>query len=295
MLSDFSNEILQIKSSLSSAQNIIIITKENTPLDCLAGALALYLSLKNSRKTVTIVSPSDLTVEMSDLIGVDEVKKDFGGKNIVISWDYSDGAIEKVSYNIENKRFNLIIQPRENSNYDITADKIDFRKSGMNSDLIILIGVDKLSTLKTLYTQEQEMYSKVNIINIDNNVSNENYGKVNLVSPLSSSISELIGALLIETGITTDQDAATNILTGIDTITNNLSDDNIKAEVLEIAAWCLKNGGIRLLTSKKADGSKTTVVSSQTIKKNSDKNQPTESVPSPDWLQPKIYRGTSTA
>ena len=295
MLSDFSNEISQIKTSLTSAQNIVIITKENTSLDSLAGALALYLSLKNSRKNVSIISPTNLTVEMSDLIGVDEVKKDFGGKNIVISWDYSDGAIEKVSYNIENKRFNLIIQPRENSNFDITADKIDFRKSGINADLIIIVGVDKLSTLNTLYTQEQEMYSKVNTINLDNNISNENYGKINLISPLSSSISELIGSIIIESGLIADQDTATNILTGIDTTTGNLTSDNLKAEIFEITAWYLKHGGVRLLTKKSTQGIKTTDISKQTVQKDSDKDQPAESVPSPDWLQPKIFRGTSTA
>lgn len=295
MLSDFSNELLQIKTSLTSAQNIVIFTKENTSLDPLAGALALYLSLKISQKNVQIISPLDLTVEMSGLIGVDEVKKDFGGKNIVISWDYSDGAIEKVSYNIENKRFNLIIQPRENSNYDISADKIDFRKSGITPDLIILIGVDKLLALNTLYVQEQEMFSKTAIINIDNNVSNENYGKINLISPLSPSISDLIGAIILETGLTIDQDAATNILTGIDTVTSNLAGDNLKPEVLEIAAWCLKNNGVRLLTKKSMVGSKTSDISSQVVKKDSDKDLPAESVPSPDWLQPKIYRGTSTA
>ncbi|MBI3385117.1 hypothetical protein HY030_02920 [Candidatus Gottesmanbacteria bacterium] len=295
MLSDFSSEISQIKSSLTNAQNIVILTKENTSLDSLAGALALYLSLKNSRKSASMIYPADLTVEMSDLIGVDEVKKDFGGKNIIISWDYSDGAIEKVSYNIENKRFNLIIQPRENSNYDITADKIDFRKSGITADLIFLVGIDKFSALNNLYTQEQEMFSKVDIINIDKNISNENYGKINLVSPTASSISELIGALIMETGLTIDQDVVTNILTGIDVTTANLSGDNLKPEVLEIAAWCLKNGGVRLLIKKKMSDTKTTVIPNQTVKKDSDKDQAAESVPSPDWLQPKIYRGTSTA
>lgn len=296
MLADFKNEISQIKTLLATAKNILIVTSENSDIDSLAASLAIYGSIKNSGKSVQIVNQSDLTVEVSDLIGIGEIKKELDGKNFVISWDYQDGSIEKVSYNIENNRFNLVIQPRAGYEFDITADKIDFRKAGMMADLIFTIGVESLEVLNKLYVQEQEMFSKVDIVNVDNGLNNKNFGKINLVVSPANSLSEVIAELIIELGLKLEQDSATNLLTGIDIVTNNLSLEGLRPETLEIAAWCLKNGGRRVLLKKPIPNGEKKAVIEQALKidKKENDDKSSQEVPSPDWLQPKIFHGTST-
>ena len=285
MLVDFTNEIAQLKSSYASVSNILILVSENPSIDSLSSALALYISLKNSGKTTKIACSSDLTVEMSNLIAVDEVKKELGGKNFVISWDYTDGSIDKVSYNIENNKFNLVIQPRENSTLDISTDKIEFKKAGAFADLIFIVGAPSLSSLGNIYTQEHEMYSKTTIVNIDNNIKNEKYGKINLVSQTYLSICELVASLILELNLKTDADCSTNLLTGIDFTSQNLAAENIRPETLEIAAWCMKNGGKRFLTKKNT--------TPEPVVKEGISEKKAEEAPSPDWLQPKIFRGSS--
>ena len=65
------------------------------------------------------------------------------GKNLVISFPYQEGSIEKVSYNIENDKFNLVIEPRENYPV-ITPEMIKYSYGGGNTDLIITVGTSQL-------------------------------------------------------------------------------------------------------------------------------------------------------
>lgn len=304
MLQDFKNDTVQIKNLLAQAKNTIILIKENPSVDGLAAALSLYTSFKNVGKSVVLACPSELTVEASDLIGLDEVKKEIGSKNFIISWDYTDGSIEKVSYNIENNKFNLVIQPRSSVNFEISREKIDFRKAGVNADLIFVVNTQKLSLLNNFYTQEQELFSKIDIVNIDNSIENENFGKINLVSPISGSVSELCAELLVELGLKLEQEAATNLLTGIDSATKNLS-GVIRPETLELAAWCLKNGGVRLLNRKPSVDKQSSEVINKVLNiKNDNSNSDIQTTdnkeeiikneePQPDWLKPKIYHGSN--
>lgn len=305
MLSDFKNEVLQIKGLITNSKHPLILVKENPSLDGLAAALVLYSCLKNGGKDANILCPSELTVEFSDLIKIDEIKKEISGKGLVISWEYNDGSIEKVSYNIENSRFNLVIHPREGMELKITPDKIDVKSTGLTSDLVICINTDNLSQLGNLFTLEQEMFSKIDIINVDNSLSNQNYGKINLVQPLVASVSELTGMLLMDLGVRPDQDAATNLLTAIDTTSLNLTSGKLLPETLEVAAWCLRSGGTRLsgkklnVDSASAKAINEVLKTEKSLEKtdkdttDNDTHEQKDETPSPDWLQPKIYRGSN--
>lgn len=283
---------------LSNSKHPLILIKENPSLDGLAAALSLYTCLRNGGKDAGILCPSELTVEFSDLINVGEIKKEITGKKMVISWEYNDGSIEKVSYNIENNRFNLVIHPRAGAELKVSQENIDFKKTGMDVDLIISVKTEKLSLLGNLYTQEQEMFSKTEIINIDNSLSNENFGKINLIQPLVSSVSELMGMLLLDLGVKLDQESATNLLTAIDSASINLTSGKLTPDTLEIAAWCLRNGGVRLSAKKTATDPQSAKAINEVLKIDKNDKETTNEVkddaaPSPDWLQPKIYRGTS--
>lgn len=292
MLADFQQEISAFSAKLSTAKQILILLPEDLTYDGLAAGLAFYLSLKKTGKHVMIACPIKLTVEFSDLIGVDEVKNEIGGKNFVISLNYQEGAIEKVSYNIENDKFNLIIKPRDNVNWDLSEKDILFHKQGVNTDLIITLNCSNLNKLGKFYTTEQKIYSETEIVNIDNDVKNEGFGQINLLSPLATSISEFTCLIIQDLKLSLDQETATNLLIGIDRGTDNLQSEKVRAETLEAAAICLKNNGVRIL-QKNHTSAQGKQALNQALKIEQTLSNDASKAPSPDWLTPKIYKGST--
>ncbi|MBI3981097.1 hypothetical protein HY345_03805 [Candidatus Microgenomates bacterium] len=293
MLADFKQEVSLLNTKITSAQHLLILLPDDLNPDIAAAGISLYLSLRKIGKQVIIACPSKLTVEFSDLIGVDEVKNEIGGKNFVISLNYKEGAIEKVSYNIENDRFNLVIKPREGANWEIDEKNVAFHKQGIVADLIITIKCANLGKLGKFYKDEQKIYSETEIINIDNDINNENYGTINLVSPLSLSVSEFICLLMQDLGLPFDNESATNLLTGIDTVSNHLQSEQVKAETLEAAALCLKNNGVRILGHKTLTTAQNKAALNKALKIDKTLSENVDNVPSPDWLAPKIYKGST--
>src|SRR3989304_5541993 len=95
----------KIRELVGKSTDILILTHENPTPDSIGSSLALYLGLSGLGKRVTIVCPDAMTVELSGFVGVNKVGGELGRKNFIISLDYIEGAIEKVSYNIEGERF----------------------------------------------------------------------------------------------------------------------------------------------------------------------------------------------
>lgn len=287
----------QIKQALATAQNIFIALPQNPNFDKVAASLGLYLSLTKTQKKVEIASPTEMTVEFSPLIGVDKIKNHpQGGKdNLIISFDYVEEAIERVSYNIENGKFNLVIKPKPGFP-PLDSSKVQYTYSGGKADLILTIGASSKESLGNLFRDNEEVFEQTQIINIDSNLKNQQYGQINLVDPTSSSVSEQVVNLIAELGSPTDEDIGTNLLLGIERITNHFTSDRVSSSTFEAAAFCLKIGArkqIRRPLEKKIKikpqlKPMPTKLSAQ---KPPIEVEETKEEPSPDWLKPKIYKG----
>ncbi len=261
---------LEIQNLLTNSREILILTHENPNQDSLGASLALYLSLKAANKNVTVACPTPSTVEFTNLIGIDKLSPDLGGRNFVISLDYTEGTIDKVSYNIEGQKFNLVIEPRPGAPA-FTQDKVHYSSSTPSPDLILIIDCAGIEELGKFYKDEKELFARVNTVNIDWHQNNASFGKVNLVNPGASGSSEIVVQLIKGLGLPLNEDIATNLLSGIETATKNFSSETASAGAFEAAAACLKAGGRR-------GASKTSQ----------------EEAPA-DWLQPKIYSSKSKA
>mgnify|MGYP001071609725 CR=1 FL=1 len=261
------SELQELQQVLSSSQSVLIIIPSNPSLDKVAAALSLYLSLEKNGKITTIVCSQPMTVEFSQLVGVDKITNRVGGKNLVISFDYVKDSIEKVSYNVENDKFNLVIQPKTGLP-SLDAKKVTYSYSGTESDLIFVIGAQKLEDLGRFYEDEKESHSHKQVINIDYHQQNSKFGKLNIFNPQASSCSEIIALALKVLNLPFDKDIAVNLFIGIKSATSNFQSLNLSAEAFEAAALCFRAG------AKQVEGKKI-------------------SSPSSDWLTPKIYKGTT--
>lgn len=267
--------ISEIQNLLNQAREVLILTHEDPSQDSLGASLALFLALSASGKKTTVACPTPLTVEFGNLVGIDKINQNLSSKNFIISLDHVEGAIEKVSYNISDDKFNLVIEPRVGAP-PFSPERVHYSSGEVSPDLIFVLDSANFEQLGKFYKDEKDLYSKVATINIDYHPNNSYFGKINLVDSGASSTSEIVALLLQNLGLSFAEDIATNLLAGIVFATNNFASANTGAGAFEAAAICLKAGGKRLGAVIKPT-----------------KEEPRQEAPA-DWLQPKIFKSSSS-
>jgi len=240
----YEEALTKAKEMVGSASEIVIVTHGNPTMDSMGASLALMLGVVSLGKKATVVCPDAVTVGLSNFVGVDRVVRDFGKKNFVISLDYEDGSIEKVSYNIEGKKFNLVVEHRPGFEL-FSADKVQYSYQGVSADLVISVDTLSLTDLGAVYEQHKDVFGKTPIINVDFHKDNVNYGALNLVDPGASSTAELVAELMATLGVKLSTDIATNLLNAIYDATSNFQNANVTSMAFEVASVCLKAGAKR--------------------------------------------------
>jgi nanoRNase/pAp phosphatase (c-di-AMP/oligoRNAs hydrolase) len=290
-MGDIAN-IQSLNQSLTEAKNILIIIAKNPTIDSVASGLALYLAFKKQNKPVSIVCPNPMTVAFNRLIGVDKITDKIGNKNIIISFPYDQ--VEKVSYNTEDNKLNLVVEPKIGVGLS-EADAV-FSSNGVSADVIFIIGATQLQELDNFYKGQEKLFSEKLTVNIDNHMSNTSFGKLNLVSGQAASLSEITYKLIVDLGLSMDQDICTNIYSGINDGSNKFQSPLVSANTFQAASMCLQNGAKKdQMGTVEAKSPSTpppfnfsTPAFPQTITQAENK----ESQPPPDWFQPKIYKAS---
>ncbi len=270
-----------------------IILPPNPNIDAIASATSLYLGLTKLGKTVSIACESDIE---SDLFAADKIQKNInaGGDNLVISFPYTDGSIDKVDYSIKGNSFNLIITPRPGFP-KLDPSQVKYSYTGGVIDFFITIYTPNLSSLGSIYIENQNQFNGRDIINIDRHLTNTLFGTVNFVNRTASSISELVLIFLQFLKVEIDKDIATNLYTGLVSATNNFNSYSVNASTFECAAQLLKAGATRKIIKKpdiKLPLNQNTK-ETQSVKpiEAVERDKQNEKSTPQDWLRPKIFRG----
>lgn len=240
---DINKTLNQIKELITKNNSGIIALPAKATPDAVAAATTLYLALTKMGKTVSLVASE---TPQSDLIGVDKIQNSLstGGNNLVVSFPYTEGSIDKVDYKIEDDRFNLIIAPRE-GHEKLQPKDVQFSYAGGKIEFIIVVDTPNLNALGEIYQKNENKFSGRNIINIDRHLINNNYGTINMVVKTSSSTSELVYQVTRALGIEIDKDMATNLYMGIATATNTFSSYSVNADTFEAVSHLLRAGAVR--------------------------------------------------
>lgn len=241
---DLTENVAKVKELLDKSTDILIATHEHPTADSVGSALALMLGLTGLGKKVTLVCPDPMTVALSNFIGVDKFKTELNKKNFIISLDYVDGSIEKVSYNIEGDKFNLVIEPRDGFDA-FTEDKVHFTHAGSAAQLIFTVDTIHLGGLRKLYEGDKELFAGRSIVNIDRHPNNTHYGQINLVDTAVSTTAEITAKLLSGLEVQLTPDMATNLMNAVYQATSNFTSFVLTPSAFEVAAVCLKAGGKR--------------------------------------------------
>src|SRR3990167_3463696 len=288
---NFTTEPQQLKDLLagvSGSQSISILLPENCTRDAMAAGLALYLSLTQVGKNVKISCPRPVTVGWNRLVGINKVVTEISNKNFIISLDYIEGSIDRVSYNIEGDKFNLVIEPRAGSQHLFSEKNVHYNSSGGTIELIITIGAASLDLLGKNYTENKNLFTEKPIVVIDTNPANGKYGKLNVVQA-NVTMSELMVALLKLAKLHITEDIAANLYDGLGSGSRNFTTPGVTAETFETAAWLLKSGARKNTTSQFNQPPQEELPRNEVAVAAPDEDQ----LP-PDWLKPKIYKGASS-
>jgi hypothetical protein len=128
--------------------------------------------------------------------------------------------------------------------------------------------------------------------------------------------SELVASLIRESGLTLDNDVATNLIMGIEEGSSNFGSSEVTASTFEVFAHLLRSGGQRLPRVKLSPADfppgaiptkpfrapiQRPVTPMQQVEVQAEATVPevqSENIdidPPADWLQPKIYKGASVS
>lgn len=307
----------ELQTKINQAQKILIALPNNPTLDYIASGLSLYLTLKGLGKSVNIICATPMTVEFNNLVGVEQITDKIAGTDLIVNLDYLMDQIEKVSYNDENGKLNLVIQPKKGAPV-LTSGLVSFSYAGLSADLVFTIGVKDLSSLQQIGKND---FTNIAIINIDNHPNFSQFGELGIYEQSASCLSEVILGLIIGMNFNLTLDIAQNILLGIWKATGGLTSGDLEADIYESVAICMRAGAKKPLVRVKENFAKGQDFQSRppvqfrqkptsTWNKPEDvkpvvsalPNQQVQPVqptlppkqnPPADWFEPKIYRGTN--
>jgi hypothetical protein len=239
----------KIKESLSKYNNVAIAVPVDPSIDEMGAALGLYLSLKEMGKSISIATPNDPLVEVSVLVGIDEVKTTLGeaSGDLVVSFPYREGEIEKVSYTRDDNFLNIVVKAGEKGLNFVQQD-VKFSQGSTAPELLFIVGAARISDLGKLF--DPTVLKDTIVVNIDNKSENQGYGDIIMVSNKFSSISEAMANLILTIGSKMDLDIAENLMLGIATATNNFQDPRTSSLAFEMAGILMRNGAIRPTSSQ---------------------------------------------
>jgi hypothetical protein len=234
----------KIREAVDKYSKIAIATPIDPTIDEMGAALGLYLSFKELGKSLSVATPNTPLVEVSSLVGIDEVKSTLGEAtgDLVVSFPYKEGEIEKVSYTRDQNYLNIVVKAGEKG---LTFDQKDvkFDQGSSAPELLFIVGAARLSDLGKLF--DPAVLKDTLVVNIDSKAENQGFGDIVMASTKFSSVSEVVADLLYTEGYKMDMDISQNLMLGIATATNNFQDPRTSSLAFEMAGILMRNGALR--------------------------------------------------
>lgn len=233
--------IPQIKDLLANPnlQRVLVTSGKNVDPDAVGSVLALAQALTSQGKQVITAIEDFDPASMSFMPGVESILSTIGAKSLVISIDVGAHPIEKINYNAENTKFNLVLTP---SGGQVTTDQISYSYTGLNVDLIFVVDTASQQLLGDWATDFQSELATIPLINIDHHADNQRFGTLNLIDASQPSASLIVGQLIQELGLSINQTQSTNLLAGLISDTAGFVNRNTTADSLRQAASLVEAG-----------------------------------------------------
>lgn len=261
-MSELSTTLIEL---LDRSQEVGVLVPTTATLDELAVAASLVVVLRQVSKSVRVATPKSLG-ELHGLVGLEEVATELGNQNLLVSFDYSEEKVDKISYHIgeETKKFYLTIKPKKGVE-PLDPSTVVFSRSGAEFDLLLTVGVTDLESLDQLYLGYEDVFQNTQLVSI--NTYETSFGSLKISQGEASSLSEVVASLLTTRPEWISPDVATNLLYAVESATRGLQSLNTSAETLQVAASLLRAGAQRRWASSTNSNSQEPITKKQSAKK----------------------------
>ena len=237
------NVIQNLQELIGKINSVFVVLDVNSKPDQVAAGVSFYLALKNLGKDATLFSAEDLSKKY-DFFGINEIKTELGKQNLVVSFDYSEEKVDKVSYHIgeESGKFYLTVKPKKGV-APLDSSSVEFSYSGAETDLIVLFGVHDFENLDQLYFGYESLYQDIPLVVVHH--FDPNIGGWVVDTSGNVDAAETMVGLIESLGATITPEMATNLLNSIENSTKFFSSLSTTAETFETVAKLIRAGARR--------------------------------------------------
>ncbi len=230
----------QITQQLEKSQSILIALPQEPSTDAICAALTLRAVLESQKKEVLIISDQFKHPEkLSFIKSLDKIQPSFDTKKkYIIEIDTKANPMEDLSYQVIDDKLQIVLTPKDKG---LDKEAIHIKSSIDSFDLIITINTVELAVLGITIQDQQSLFEKTPIINIDHRPDNEHYGQIDWVDINATSTSEMLAKYLFAEK-KPSKGLATILLAGMMDETHSFRTAQVNSEALGIVGKLLDAG-----------------------------------------------------
>lgn len=222
--------VSEVKNLLSTAKTALIAVPQLN-VDSIGSALALALLLKKANITTKVFCPQKTDANYTKLSGLELLTDIYNPNDLIVTLDYPLDQIEKVTYNQDGGKLNLVVQTKDGSP-KVAESQILISNQASAADINFVFGDE------ALLGANANMVTKGNWINISPSVIEKPWAKANIIDQ-DAPFSEILTFLLPMLGLELNPDSAKNLLIALRVATQSFS-LNVSPETFEAGAACLR-------------------------------------------------------
>ena len=240
---------LPLQDLVHQSKTAIVLLPENPSYDLVASGLSIFLALREAGKDVQIGCSTPMSVEFTHLVGVDEIKEKVGNRNLMVSFNYVDSSVDRVSYSLseDNKLFHLIIAPKTGAK-PLDFSDVKFEYTGAEADVVFVVGAKEMNDLAHVYQAEKQFFDSAYTVAFTQYPVSP-FARMHFDAAGQTCLAEAIAHFLSGLGLEPKEDVATNLLSSVELSTNRFQSHAMNAETFELIGRLLRNGAQRSTTN----------------------------------------------
>ncbi len=224
-------QVANFKQALDSAKKVLIVLPQ-LGFDSMAYATAMAYALNKTGKSASVFCPQKTDANYGKLAGINQVVDQLSASDLTVTVDYPLDQIEKVSYNDNGGKLNLVVEVKPGSPR-VENQKISIQNQDDLADLYILLGDES-----TLGDHASLIQKGTWAVITPTNTDNKSWAKYVLFDQ-DAPFCEIGSFLLPMLGLEIDTEVAKNLLNGLRLATQSFT-VNVSPESFEAGAICLR-------------------------------------------------------
>ncbi|MFC1609123.1 bifunctional oligoribonuclease/PAP phosphatase NrnA [Patescibacteria group bacterium] len=227
----------QIEKLLGKSSSILILLPSNANSDLISASYALsFLFEEKKVKSTIVVSNKNKAEKLNFLPQPKTLKSELSqARDFILAFNTTKNKIANVRTEEKKDELRIYISPEKGS---IRPQDFSFIPAKFNYDLVITLGATDKESLGKIFENNPDIFYEVPVINIDNHSNNDEFGQVNIVDVMSSSVCEILTDLLLGDGDDSNlpKPVAQCLLTGIIDATESFQNKKTTPKSLQVSA-----------------------------------------------------------